>query len=354
MRLACWVLAVLLAVLFVGLLIVIHEAGHFFAARWGGMRVNRFSIGFGPVLYKSRVGETQFQVSAIPFGGFVDIAGLNEEDGTDPDDPRSYQNRSFIEKFTAVLAGPVANYAAAIVILWAYFGAFNVQFTGPFRVVSVLPDTAAAEAGLKAGDVIVSSPAAELTDRRAVLRAIRDSKGEPLALRIERAGEAQTVSVRPRANGQGGYQLGIQFEETAGVSEPLGFAEGLSRSVQSVWAQSKGLLSVLSRLFTAPSEVSGNLAGPIGIVQQLARAIDSAPVAALATVGALSVALGLFNLLPIPALDGSRLLFLLIGAIRRRPVPARLENTVHGVGFLMLLGLLVLVSWNDVMRWLAG
>ncbi|MEL7368225.1 MAG: M50 family metallopeptidase [Myxococcota bacterium] len=353
MGLALSVLAVVLAALFVGLLIIIHEAGHYFAALWGGMRVNRFSIGFGPVLFRSRRGETDFQVAAIPLGGFVEVAGLQEDDGTDSSDPRSYQNRSFMERFNMVLAGPAANYAAALLILWAYFGAFNVQFTGPFRVVAVVPDSAAAEGGLKANDVIVGSPNGEFADRKAVLQAIQDSGGDPLRLKILRDGQPEVISVRPRPAGSG-FRLGIQFEETAGVTEPLGFSAGFSRATQSIWDQSKGLLSVFSRLFTRPSEVSGSLSGPIGIVQQLARAIESAPMAAMATVGALSVALGLFNLLPIPALDGSRLLFLLIGAIRRRPVPAKLENTVHAVGLLLLMGVLLLVSWNDVMRWLSG
>ena len=346
-------LAVILAALFVGLLIIIHEAGHYFAARWGGMRVNRFSVGFGPVLYKSRVGETQFEVGAVPLGGFVEIAGMSEADGTEPDDPRSYRNRTFFQKFNAILGGPLANYAAAVVIFWGYFGAFNIQFTGPFRIMNVLPDTAAAAAGLQSGDLITGSPDAALNDRQAVLEAIQGSEGRPLRLEIERDGAAQTVTVEPRPVG-GGYQLGINFQETAGDRQPLGLVSGLTRAVESIWAQSVGLLTVLSRLVTAPSEASGNLAGPIGIVQQLARAIESAPVAALLTVGSLSVALGLFNLLPIPALDGSRLLFLMIGAIRRRPVPPQLENTVHGVGFLLLLGLMLIVSWNDVMRWLAG
>ncbi|MEM7674887.1 MAG: M50 family metallopeptidase, partial [Myxococcota bacterium] len=188
---------------------------------------------------------------------------------------------------------------------------------------------------------------------KAVLQAIQDSGGDPLALKILREGQPQVVSVVPKAAGSR-YRLGIRFEETAGVSAPLGFTAGFTQATQSIWAQSTGLLSVLSRLATQPSEVSGSLSGPIGIVQQLARAIESAPMAAMATVGALSVALGLFNLLPIPALDGSRLLFLIIGAIRRRPVPPKLENTVHAVGLLLLMGLLLLVSWNDVMRWLSG
>ena len=353
MRLASSVLAVILAALFVGLLIVIHEAGHFFFARWGGMRVDRFSVGFGPVIYKQQVGETQFVVSAIPLGGYVQVAGMDPEDGTESDDPRGYHKRSFWERFSMVLGGPAANYAAALLIMWGYFAVFNVQFTGPFRVVNVLPDTAAAEAGFKAGDIIVGSPDAELTDRKAVLKAIRDTGGKPLRLDVERDGARQQIAVSPKAVG-GGFRLGIQFEETAGHNQPLGPIEGLTRAAQNIWAQSAGLLNVLSRLVTAPREVSGNLAGPIGIVQQLARAIESAPVAALATVGSLSVALGLFNLLPIPALDGSRLLFLVIGAIRRRPVPPKFENLVHGVGIVLLLGLMLVVSWNDVMRWLAG
>ena len=353
MRVGVVVLPVILAALFIGLLIVIHEAGHYFAAKWGGMRVNRFSVGFGPVLYKNTVGETQFQVSALPLGGFVDIAGLSDEDGTPADDPRSYQNRSFWERFNAVLAGPVANYAAALLILWGYFALYNVQFAGPFKVTQVVPDSAAASAGLEAGDWIVGVEGVDIQDREGFLAAIRDSEGQPLKLQVKRDEAVRDISVAPQAVGAT-YRLGIHFEGTAGLYEPLGLVEGLKRSGDAIWQQSVGLLSVLSRLVTAPSEATGSLSGPIGIVRGLSRAIETAPVASLKTVAEISIALGLLNLLPIPALDGSRLLFLLIGAIRRRRVPPRLENTVHGVGFLLLFGLLIVVSWNDVMRWVFG
>ncbi len=345
--------AVVLAALFIGLLIVIHEAGHFLLARWGGMRVDRFSIGFGPVIYKQQIGETQFQVSALPLGGFVQVAGMDPEDGSAREDPRSYQNRSFWEKFSMVLGGPLANYLAAVVILWGFFAVYNIEFSGPFRIVKVLPDTAAAEAGLKDGDLIIGSPQVSLTDRRSVLQAIQDSEGRTLKLNVERDGKRIEVSVQPRPVGSG-YQLGIQFRGTAGNRKPLGPALGLSKAAEEVWFQSQGLLNALSGLVTRPSEAAGSLAGPIGIMQQLARAIEAAPVDALRTVASLSVALGLFNLLPIPALDGSRLVFLIVGAVRRRPVPPKVENLVHGVGIMLLLGLMVVISWNDVMRWLAG
>lgn len=345
------VLPVILAMLFVGLLITIHESGHYLAARWGGMRVNRFSIGFGPILYKRQVGETQFQVAAIPLGGFVDIAGLAENDGTEPSDPRSFQNRSFAERFTAVLAGPVANYATALLVFWVYFAAFNVERTGPFRVLQVDANSAAAEGGLETGDLIVGTADAKLTDRAAFLAAIQGSEGQPLRLDVIRDGEALQISVAPQPV-NGGYRLGIQFDESTGVAKPLGVFEGLSRSVARIWTESKMLLTMLSRLVTGSG--SGTLGGPIEIVRQLAGSIDAAPVAAFATVGSLSVALGLLNLLPIPALDGARLVFLLVGAIRRQRVPPRIENTIHSVGVLLLLGLMLVISWNDVLRWLGG
>ena len=352
-RLVEGVVAVALAALFIGLLIVIHEAGHFLWARWGGMRVDRFSIGFGPVIYKQQIGETQFQVSALPLGGFVQVAGMDPEDGSAREDPRSYQNRSFWEKFWMVLGGPLANYVAAVVIFWGFFAVYNIEFGGPFRIVQVLPDTAAAEGGLKDGDLIVGSPQVSLTDRRSVLQAIQDSKGQTLKLHIERDGKRMEVSVQPRPAGSG-YQLGIQFQGTAGNRNPLGPVAGLSKAVEEVWFQSRALLTALSGLVTRPSEAAGSLAGPIGIVQRLSQAIEAAPMAALRSVASLSVALGLFNLLPIPALDGSRLVFLIAGAIRRRPVPPKVENLVHGVGIMLLLGLMVVISWNDVVRWLAG
>ncbi len=337
-----------IAVLLVGLLIIVHEAGHYFAAVWGGMKVNRFSIGFGPVIYKSQLGETQFQLGALPLGGFVEVDGLAQTEGTPSDDPRSYRNRPFGARFFMVLAGPLANYLLAIVLLWAYFAVFNVAFTA-IEVTRVQAGTAAADAGIEEGDLIVASPDFEVPNQRALLKAVRESKGRPLTVTLMRGESTRTATIAPRLV-DGSYRLGIEFWPTGEQRRPLGIGEGFTSSLTFVWNQSVGILTILSKLWTSEAQ----LAGPVGIVAELSSGLERAPARVLMQTGLLSISLGLLNLLPIPALDGSRLLFLLVGAIRRRPVPPRLENTIHGLGLLLLLGLLVLVSIGDILRWING
>lgn len=341
--------SVVLAILAVGVLIIVHEGGHYLAAKWSGMRVSRFSIGFGPVVYKTGTrGETEFVVSLIPFGGYVAIDGMNPEDGTDQDDPAGYHAKPFFAKFGTILAGPLANYILAFLIFFGFFAFLYVEQMPPIRVTDVNAESPAAVAGLEAGDVLVGTegqPFEAFDDVRDVIQA---SGGEPLRFLVRRDGAEEVVEVEPKEVG-GGYLIGIRYEGTGTRSRPLGVMRGAVVAGEKVALATRNAFMGLAGLLTGQVGLDA-VDGPIGIVKQLSDTAQKSAPGTLVMVAGLSVALGFFNLLPLPALDGGRLMFLLVGAIRRRPIEQRVESYIHVAGFLLLLGLILVVSYGDFLQ----
>lgn len=337
------------SIIAIGALIVFHEMGHFFVARWAGMRVSKFSVGFGPPLAKVKKGETEYQISVFPFGGFVQIDGMNPHDGSDQASPRSYANRPIHQRLATIFAGPAANYLLGFVMLFLFYAFFMTEALAPVRVVRVVDDTPAARAGLKEGDLIVGTASAAF-ERVDELRETVQRVGEAgVSLRVRRAegGTEELVRLVP-APVPGGFQIGIELEGTASRTRPMGVSAGLEAAWAGVVRNTVGTLQLLGQLiqFKGGSQVSG----PIGIVRGISKAADRSWAEAFGSLAFISIALGIFNLLPIPALDGSRLLFLILGVIRRKPLNPRIETYVHVAGFLLLASLMVVISFSDLMR----
>ena len=335
----------ILAIGAVGLLIIFHEAGHFWAARWSGMSVSRFSIGFGPPIAKFERNGTIYQIGLLPLGGFVQIDGLSPHDGTDPDMPSSYLNRPFHQKFAAILAGPAANYLLAFFIVFAALTAFRSVERPPIRVTSLADGGAAAAAGLQVEDLLVGVDGRPFESREDFLGAIQKSGGAPMLLDVRRAETATVVAVTPKDAG-GRYLLGVGFSlERYERVESMPIGEAFAASGMQLWTWSARFVRDLANLVDPR-----NLMGPVGIVNQLSDSVSKGGLAALPFIGQLSVMLGIANLMPIPGLDGSRLLFLIVGLVRRKPIPPRLEAGIHTVGVILLLLMLVGISVNDVLR----
>lgn len=335
--------SIVISVLALGVLVIIHEAGHYLAAVWGGMRVSRFSVGFGPALLTRERNGTVFQIGAIPFGGYVQIDGMHPEDGTDPDDPRSFVNRPRHLRAAAILAGPLANYLLAFGMLGFFYLAFATEARPPFEVQRVLEDSPAAHAGIQAEDVLVGVGPTRFEAVKDLGLAIDEAQaaGAPIAFVVERGGETLELPVTPEDG-----RIGIAYVPTGSVPVDYGPLEALGRAGAELWNTTSLMAMSLVSLVTAPSEVT--VSGPVGIVKGLSNQVQSSLNGAFRLVAHLSIMLGFFNLLPIPALDGARLVFLGVGAIRRREVEPRLEAVVHGIGFLTLIGLMLVVSWFDL------
>lgn len=349
------VLQVIGAIVALGVLIIVHEGGHYFVARWCKMRVERFSLGFGPGILKWRRGETQFQLAPIPLGGFVQITGMNPHEDFDPNDPRVYPNRPTWQRFATIAAGPFTNLLFSIVLIFPVM-AFKGEPSRLFVVSGhIEPEenagrVSAAKGLLETGDVIVeidgkpiffTSPGA-LTDR------IQEFGGKPVDVTVLRGPEEQRVTVRVQPQLDEAtklWRLGIGVGVMSTYAE-IGAGTAVIESVKYPWIKSGEMLGNLYNV--ARRKEKADVAGPVRIVDMIGKSFNYGWHTAFEFLAFLNVALGLFNLLPVPALDGGRLVFLGYEMVtRRRPNP-RVEAAVHMVGFVMLMLLFVFVMFRDI------
>jgi regulator of sigma E protease len=345
------VLAIAAAVLAVSLLIVIHEAGHYLAARRFGMRVDRFSVGFGPVLAAFRRGETEFAISALPLGGYVRIAGMSPGDDVAPDDRSAYANQAAWRRFAVILAGPAMNYLAAIVIASALLATVGLRAGDPSaRVGAVVEGLPAARAGLAPGDRILSVGGTPVATFLEVVTEIRKHPGRPVVLEVARgegtaAPQRLRLEVTPQPDGRVGFAQ-------AHVVVRQGPLEAVAEAFGRTNAQAGAQLAAFGSLFTGKQRAE--LSGPVGIAQELVRGARQGAEPFLALVWTISIVLAILNLLPVPALDGGRLVFLVWEMVTRRRVNERVESIVHFAGFVALLLLILAVTVFGDLRRLLG
>jgi regulator of sigma E protease len=331
------------AVIGLALLIVLHEAGHFLVARLCGMRVERFSIGFGKALFSFKRGDTIYQVAPIPLGGFVQITGLNPHEEFDKNDPYVYPNRPRWMRLAVLLAGPAANYLTAVLVALIVMVGYG-QPTGTTTVDEVLPGTAAQDAGLRAGDVLAEINGGPVSAPTAVTKMVQGSAGAPMTVKVLRGGSSQTLTVTPRKDpSRGVYMIGVKFGQVRMRGPVL---EAIKESALLPVAVATGILTNLWDLVTG--KIKGGLSGPVGIAREMASAAQQGVTRFLEIVLLISVALAVFNLLPIPGLDGGRAIFVGIGAARRRDVNPIIEAKIHMVGIMLLMGLLIVVTVGDL------
>src|SRR6185312_12169849 len=339
---------ILLAILALGVLIIVHEGGHFLVARLSGMRVDRFSIGFGPKIFSFKRGETIYQIAAIPLGGFVQFAGLNPgEEGMSAEDPRSYPNRPVYQRLATIFAGPATNYIFAAFLLIGVFLAWGVPGLGKQPVIDeVIESSAAAKAGLQADDEIKAVAGKKVDDGNQVLPIVNASEGKPIVVDILRNGKPMAITVTPAKNGSSGYLMGVKLGgATTWEQPPTG--ERVKEALTYPFRYSVFVLQTLGE--GGFKQVWQQGSGPVGIVKEMRKRIEQGPRQAFMIIAMISIYLGLFNLLPVPGLDGGRLMFLGWEAVSRKRVNERIEQTIHMAGVLMLLALIIVISVkNDI------
>ncbi|WP_313990947.1 RIP metalloprotease RseP [uncultured Selenomonas sp.] len=333
-----------------GLLVFVHELGHFITAKLTGMRVDEFAIGFGPRLVGFRYGETLYTIRIVPLGGFNDIAGMNPEDNDAGE--RGYCRKPILSRMVVILAGSAMNLILPVFLFFGIFFFSGIQTPNPAPVLgTVLADNPAAKAGLAAGDRILAIDGKPVGTWQELVDAIRANHGNvPLQMQVARAEQSLTVSVTPRydASHNRGY-IGIV---NAYDSTYPGFLQSVSMAFERTWAIISMMLDALYRIIL---ELSGTeLAGPIGVAQMAGEVAEMGIVPLLNFAALLSLNLAIINLMPVPALDGGHFLTLCIEAVRGKPLSPRIMRYVQNAGVGLIVLLMLLAMKNDVVRIFAG
>jgi len=321
-------------VLGLGLLVAAHEAGHLALARLMGMRVETYSIGFGPRLWGFQKGDTDYRISAFPLGGYCKIAGITPDDpaAQDPNDRGSYSNKPAWRRVLVIAAGPGVNYLAAFVILTLLYASGGVRDLTTTQI-QVQPNGPAAMAGMLTGDRVLSIdgvPVKSFYDLPPELA----KPGAEKSIAVLRQGQTVTLLVHPAS---GRISVGPDR-----VTVPVPLGEVIPRASHDVWAMAGQQVSGIANLFRHRGGAS--LSGPLGIIKQASAEVAHGLGDFFYVLASISVGLCVFNFLPVPALDGGRLIFLGIELTSGRKVNPKAETVVHLVGLLLLLGLVLGVT----------
>lgn len=351
------------------IVVFFHELGHFLVARWCGVRVLTFSVGFGPEIvgFNDRHG-TRWKLSAIPLGGYVkffgdeNVASVPDQSTTagmtESEKRESFHHQKVPSRAAIVAAGPIANFILAIVIFTAVFMVYGKQSTTA-RVDSIQAESAAAAAGFKPGDVVVDINGRKIANFADMQRIVGVNAGQPLEVTVDRAGSRVVLKATPalreiKDNFGNVHRLGVLGISRSNApdeirTEKVGPVDALVLGADKTWFVVEQTMSYLGRMI-AGRESADQLGGPIRIAQvsgQVAT-LGFGPILDLAAV--LSVSIGLLNLFPIPLLDGGHLLFYLIEAVRGRPLSERAQEMGFRIGLAFVLMLMVFATFNDIMH----
>lgn len=333
---------IIIAIVMFLLLVTIHEFGHFIVAKMSGIKVNEFAIGMGPKIWGSQKGETLYTLRLLPIGGYCAMEG--EDEGSS--DPRSYDNADASKRFLTILAGPVMNLILAVIVFAIVI--FNTGMATT-RVGGFTENSPAKEAGLEVGDELLSINGEKINDFTDVSKALalsfdaKDKTSKEAKVEVNRDGQALDFTIKPEV---------IENRPVIGVTsqiEKVGFFESIAEGFRETWKNVKMIFTVFGHLFTGKIAFSA-LSGPVGVVREIGNQAQSGILNLLYFLAYISVNLAVFNLIPFPALDGSKLVTNLYEMITGKAVNKDIENKVTIAGFVILLGLILLVTIKDVIN----
>lgn len=364
-------MSIVLFVVILALLIFVHELGHFLVAKRAGIRVDEFGIGFPPRLWSKKIGETVYSVNAFPVGGFVKIFGENpdEESIRGKDHARSFVHKPKWQQASVVSAGVIFNLLFAWILLSvgfmsgvpysvddSYYGSRveNAELT----IISVVERSPAFSAGLKSGDHILSLTAGKEVLHTQEMQAVQNfiATHEEIILEYQRGEETRTTMVRPEGGVvEGRRAIGISMDMAGTLTLPvydavvMGFTTTLSLTNQTII----GLFGFFKQMILGNADFS-SVSGPVGIVRIVSDASVLGLVHLISLTALISINLAVINLFPFPALDGGRLFFIIIETIKRSPIKPVVTNAVNGIGFVILILLMVLITYSDIVKIVTG
>ncbi len=335
-----------------GLLVMFHEFGHYAVARLNGIKVLEFSFGFGPKLigYKSK--DTLYAIRLVPLGGFVKLYGMDQEldEKGQPvlvaiNDPESFMSKKVWQRAGVIAAGPIMNFVLAILLFIIIYASMGIPTASTGNVVgSVVSGNPAAVAGVEPGDKITMVNGKATPDWEALTAAIWANPDKAIELTVDKENKQVSYTVTPQLDkGTGHGIIGISPEV---IYQPASFSRSVSYGFERTVEFTKYIVVTLGQMITGKTQAE--VGGPVMIAQAIGQAAQQGWADLLSLAGVLSIQLGLLNLFPIPALDGSKLVFLGIEGIRGKAINPEKENFVHFIGFVLLMALMVAVTYKDV------
>ena len=342
-----------------GVLIFFHELGHFLVAKHFGIKVLKFSLGFGPKVLGKKIGETEYLISAIPLGGYVKMLGESDDDEEDPilpeDESKSFSHKPVLQRIAVVAAGPIFNLLLALLIFCASFGFTGMQVLTT-EIGQVREGSPSEKAGLKKGDLIISIDDMDTQTWPQLKELVQDNRGEPIKVTLLRNGQLSTVTVIPEMNmvknifGEEiktpllGVVAAGSFKEIK-----LGILGALNEGFLKTWDIIKLTCLTVIKLFQGIVSIK-TLGGPILIGQMTGQLAEQSWAYLIPFTAVISINLGILNLLPVPILDGGFIVFLLIELIMGRPLNVRKREFAQKLGIGLLVLLMVVVIYNDITR----
>lgn len=327
------------AVLIFCLLIFVHEFGHFVTAKLCGIKVNEFAIGMGPAIFKKQKGETLYSVRVFPIGGFCAMEGEDE----DSEDERAFNNQPAWQRAIVLAAGSIMNLLTAV-ILMIIIAFYMGQATT--TIDAVQEGSPAYEAGIMAGDEVIGIDGKTIDEWIDLQTIVGENEGEAVTFTVLRDGSQTDISVTPEYDKEAGRSL-------VGVTPTMARnpVKAVGTGITNTWDMTVMMYDLIGQLFTG--DVSAKeLSGPVGIVYVVNDSAKMGFIYVVYLAALLSLNLAVINLLPFPALDGGRLLFLVIRKITGKRVTDEMEGKIHFIGIMLLLALMVYVTWNDIIRFI--
>lgn len=353
--------------LILSILVLVHEAGHFIVAKLFGIKVEEFGFGLPPRAFGFKHGETLYSVNYLPIGGFVKLYGEDEAGSgrvqttskqVTKDIGRAFFSKPAWQRSLVIVAGVFMNFLLAVLLISFLFSWVGVPLpTGKVQVSQVINGSPAQKAGLKVGETIISINNSKITMPQQVIDATRNNLGKTVVLKVLDNGKEKTLNITPRKNypkDQGPMGVAIS-EDVKNVKYPWYQAPfvGTKEALKESWLIISGLFTLLGQL-VFKGVVPADVAGPVGIAQLTGQVVSIGPYAVLSFVSLLSLNLAIINILPIPALDGGRLFFILFEAFTKRKVSPKIEGYAHTIGMAVLLGLIALITIHDLFRIFTG
>lgn len=362
------IVTILVFILILTVLVLIHEAGHFVVAKIFGIKVEEFGFGFPPRIFGKKIGETIYSINALPIGGFVKLYGEDEagagrlkvkvQKSKFKNISRAFFARPAWQRALVIVAGVAMNFVLSVFLLSFLFAFVGVGVPGNKVVVeNVVAGSPADHGGLKTGDVVESLNGVKITSTQQVIDETKKYLGQKIDLRVNSKGVEKDVFITPRVEyPKGEGPMGVAISQNFEVKKYPWYQApivGVKEAINTSWLILTAFGSVIYQLFTQGA-IPKEVAGPIGIAQLTGQVVQVGPFAVLSFISVLSLNLAIINVLPIPALDGGRLFFILIEAVTRKKVHPKFESYAHAVGMALLLALIALITIHDLTRVLSG